>query len=117
MGVSMIGGPNLIPYGILFGGHKYMLFSLFRNADTLGEVRYGLACSNNIDSTSPTTPLIPFVIYTLLGNTNGPVPLHQTTFAIPPVLTPVIRKTQNRSHGVNFQKFMSAVSPVCMPES
>jgi len=93
IGVSMISGPNLILYGILFGGHKFMLFSLFRNPDTLGEVRYGLACSNIIDSTSTVMPLIPLVIYTLLGNTNSPTPLHRTAFTIPPVLTLVIQKS------------------------
>jgi len=86
----MIGGQSLIPYGILFGGHRFMLFSLFRNADTLGEVRYGLACSDIIDCTNTVTPLVPLVIYTLLGNTDGPVQLHQHTFTIPPVPTPVI---------------------------
>src|SRR5260221_10550907 len=90
MGVSMIGQPNLTPYGILFGGHKFMLFSLFRNADTIGEVRYGLACSNIIDCTNVATPLIPLIIYTLLGNIDDPVQLYQPTFAIPPIPTPVI---------------------------
>jgi len=84
MGVSMISRPNLIPYGILFGGHKFMLFSLFRNTDTLGEVCYGLACLNIIDSTSTAMPLIPLVIYTLLGNPNGPAQLHLTAFTPPP---------------------------------
>jgi len=90
MGVSMIGGSNLIPYGILFGGHKFMLFSLFRNAHTLGQVRYGLACSDIINCTDIATPLIPLIIFTLLGNTND-LQLYQPTFTIPPIPSPVIQ--------------------------
>jgi hypothetical protein len=92
-----------------------MLFSLFCNVDTLGEVRYGLACSNIIDSTSTTMPLIPLVIYTLLGNTSGPAQLRQPAFTIPPILTPVIQdsKVVTRSR---FRKFASSISPVCMPK-
>ena len=115
MGVSIIGGPNLIPYGILFNGHRFMLFSLLHNADTLGEVHYGLACSNIIDSTSAVVPLIPLVIYTLLGNTNGPAQLCQTAFTVPPVLTLVIQDSKLVTWS-RFQKFMSSISPVCMPE-
>jgi hypothetical protein len=115
MGVSMIGGPNLIPYGILFGGHRFMLFSLFRNADTLGEVRYGLACSDIIDCTNIATPLIPLIIFTLLGNTNGPVELCQPTFAIPPVLTPVVRDSKPVTQS-KLRKSVSSISPVCVPE-
>ena len=113
MGVSMIGRPNLIPYGILLGGHRFMLFSLFRNADKLGEVRYGLACSDIIDCTNIATPLIPLIIYILLGNTNGPVQLRQPTFTIPPTPTPVIQDTNPVTRS-RFQKFVSSV--VCMPE-
>ncbi|SRR6266545_6037549 len=113
MGVSMIGGQDLIPYGILFGGHRFMLFSLFRNANTLGEVRYGLACSDIIDCVTDTaTPLIPLIIYTLLGNTNGPVQLCQPTFAIPPILTPVIQDSRPVTQS-GFQKIVSSI--VCMP--
>jgi hypothetical protein len=109
MGVSMIGGKNLIPYGILFGGHRFMLFALFRNADTVGEVRYGLACSDIIDCTDVATPLIPLIIYTLLGNTSDSVQLYQPAFAIPPVATPAIQE----SNPVTRSKFVSAI-PVCM---
>ncbi len=84
----MIGGPTPIPYGLLFGGEKFMFFSLFLNANTVGEVRYGLACSDIISSTNAATPLIPLTIYTLLGNTDE---LFQPTFTIPPILTPVIQ--------------------------
>jgi len=56
MGVSMIGGPTPIPYGLLFGGDKFMFFSLFLNENTVGEVRYGLACSDIISSTNAATP-------------------------------------------------------------
>jgi hypothetical protein len=114
MGVSMIGGPTIIPYGILFGGHKFMLFSLFRNVDTLGDFRYGLACSHIIDSISVTTPLIPLVIYTLLGNTNGPVQLRPTVFSVPPVVTPVIQNSELVARS-KLQKFKSAFSLACMP--
>ena len=114
MGVSMISGPNPIPYGILFGGHRFMLFSLFRNLDTLGEVHYGLACSNIIDSTSAVMPLIPLVIYTLLGNTGGPAPLRRTTFTIPPILTPVIQQPAPVTRS-QLGRFISKVLPVSMP--
>jgi len=91
-----------------------MLFSLFCNADTLGEVRYGLACSDIIDCVTDTaTPLIPLIIYTLLGNTNGPVQLCQPTFAIPPVPAPVIQD-RNPVTRSRFKKFTSTV--VCMHE-
>lgn len=114
MGVSMINRPNLIPYGILFGGHRFMLFSLFHNLDTLGEVRYGLACSNIIDSTSTVMPLIPLVIYTLLGNTGGPALLRRTAFVIPPVLIPVIQKSTPVTRS-QLGRFVSNILPVCMP--
>jgi len=117
----MIGGINPIPYGILFGGHSFMLFSLFRNADIVGEVRYGLSCSDIIDCTNITTPLIPLVIYTLLG-TNDPVQLYQPTFAIPPVPIPVIQvsKAVTRSKFRNFvstlpvglSRFQRATNPI-----
>ena len=105
MGVSMIGNPNIIPYGILFGGHRFMLFSLFRNADTLGEIRYGLACSDIIDCTNVVTPLIPLIIFTLLGNSND-LQLYQPTFAIPPVLTPVIQDKDPVTRS-KFRNFVS----------
>src|SRR5882762_413936 len=113
MSVSMISGSNLIPYGIFFSGHRFMLF-LFCNPDTLGEVCYGLVCSNIIDSTSTAMPLIPLVIYTLLGNTNSPALLHQTAFAIPPILTPVIQKSTYVTQS-QLQRFVSKIIPVCMP--
>jgi hypothetical protein len=111
----MIGGGNLIPHGVLFGGHKFMLFSLFRNADTLGEVRYGLACSDIIDCTNPTTPFIPLMIYTLLDNTGGPVQLRQPTFTIPPIPRPVIQDSGKPVTRSKLQKFVSSISPVCIP--
>ena len=111
----MIGGPNLIPYGILFGGHRFMLFSLFRNADTLGEVCYGLTCSDIIDCTNIVTPLIPLIIYTLLGNANGPVQLCQPTFAIPPIPTPVIQDSKPVTQS-RLRKSVSSISPVSMPQ-
>jgi hypothetical protein len=91
MGVSMISEENLIPYGILFGGHRFMLFSLFSSADALGEIRYGLACSGIIDCTDNVTPLIPLIISTLLGSAGGPAPLCLPTFAITPVPTPLFK--------------------------
>jgi len=78
--IAGTGGQNPIPYGILFRGDKFILF---RNANTLGEVRYGLTCSSIIDNTSTATPLIPLIIYTLMGKTN-PATLHKSTFSIPP---------------------------------
>ena len=106
----MIGGPTLIPYGLLFGGQKFMFFSLFVNENTLGEVRYGLACSDIISSTDAATPLIPLTVYTLLGNTND---LFQPTFTIPPIPIPVIQDpkpvTQRR-----VKSFVT--STVCMRE-
>ena len=113
MGVSMIGGRELIPYSILFGGHNFMLFSLFRSADPLGEVRYGLVCSDIIDCTNVATPLIPLIIYTLLGNTNGPVRLCQPTFIIPPIPTPVI---QDSKKPVTRSRLRGSISPVCVTE-
>ena len=108
MGVSMISGSTQIPYGLLFGGEKFMFFSLFLNADTVGEVRYGLACSDIISSTNAATPLIPLTIYTLLGNTNK---LFQPTFTIPAIPTPVIqdRKTSTQHKIIKF-----ATLTVCM---
>ncbi|KIM87548.1 hypothetical protein PILCRDRAFT_95786 [Piloderma croceum F 1598] len=110
MGVSMIagaGGQNPIPYGILFGDHKFILFSLFRNEDTLGEVRYGLACSSIIDTTSTATPLIPLIIYTLLGKTNRAT-LHKSTFSIPPI--PISVKQDSRAVTRNRKnKFISLI--------
>src|SRR5260221_11978744 len=111
MGVSMIGQPNLTPYGILFGGHKFMLFSLFRNVDTLGEVRYGLACSDIIDCTYIATPLIPLIIFTLLGNTND-LQMYQPTFAIPPILTPDVQDTKPVTRS-KFRNFVSTL-PQCI---
>jgi len=108
----MIGNPSIIPYGILFGGHRFMLFSLFRNADTLGEIRYGLTCSNIIDCTNVATPLIPLIIFTLLGNSND-LQLYQPTFTIPPVPTPVIQDKDlvTRSKFRNFvSKFPVRIS-------
>ena len=118
MGVSMIGRQNLIPYGILFGGPRFMLFALFRNADTLGEVRYGLACSDIIDCINAVTPLIPLIIYTLLGNTNASVQLYQPTFTIPPVPAPVIQDSNviTRSRIQKFASSKLVSSVVCMPE-
>ena len=108
----MIGEENMIPYGILFGGHRFMLFSLFSNANPLGEVRYGLACSGIIDCTDNATPLIPLIIYTLLGSADGPAPLCLPTFAIPPVPTPAVQdhKLVRKS---SYGKFMSSILPVC----
>lgn len=40
-----------------------MLFSLFRNENTLGEARYGLACSEIIDCTDNARLIIPLVTY------------------------------------------------------
>jgi len=91
-----------------------MMFSLFCNPDTLGEFCYGLACSNINDSTSTAIPLIPLVIYTLLGNTNGPALLHWTAFAIAPILTPVIQN-QHLSHRVNYRDlFQKLYLYVCL---
>jgi len=45
----MISGPTPVPYGLLFGGDKFMFFfSLFLNENTVGEVRYGLVFSDII---------------------------------------------------------------------
>ena len=108
----MIGEENMIPYGILFGGHRFMLFSLFSNANPHGEVRYGLACSGIIDCTDNTTPLIPLIISTLLGSADGPAPLCLPTFAIPPVPTPAVQdhKLVRKS---SYGKFMSSNLLVC----
>ena len=46
---------------ILFGGHKFMLHSLFCNADTLGEVHFCLASSDIIDCTDLARK--PFAVY------------------------------------------------------
>ncbi|KAF5384079.1 hypothetical protein D9615_003428 [Tricholomella constricta] len=110
LGVSMIGRANKVPYGVLFGGHRFILFSLFCNADTLGEVRYGLACSDIIDCTKISTPFIPLIIYTLLGNANGPVQLCQPTFTIPPVPTPAIQDSKPVTRS-RLKKFVSSHLP------
>ena len=87
-----------------------MFFSLFRNEDTVGEVRYGLACSNIISSIDTATPLIPLCIYTLLGNANE---LLQPTFTIPPIETPVIIQEDKPLTRSKFGKFVqSTVSSV-----
>lgn len=58
LGISMIRAGNPVS---CFGGHKFMLFSLFRNENTLGEARYGLACSEIIDCTDNARLIIPLV--------------------------------------------------------
>lgn len=110
MGVSMIGEENMIPYGILFGGHRFMLFSLFSNANALGEVRYGLACSDIIDCTDNATPLIPLVISTLLGSADGPAPLCLPTFAAPPVPIPAVQGHEPVTKS-SCGKFISSILP------
>lgn len=111
MGVSMIGEENMIPYGILFGGHRFMLFSLFSNANALGEVRYGLACSDIIDCTDNATPLIPLVISTLLGSADGPAPLCLPTFAAPPVPIPAVQGHEPVTKS-SCGKFISSILPL-----
>ena len=64
-----------------------MFFSLFLNGNTVGEVRYGLACSDIISSTNAVMPPDPTYQYTLLGNTDE---LFQPTFTIPSIPAPVI---------------------------
>lgn len=108
IGISMINRDNPMPYGILFGGHQFMLFSLFRNESALGEVYYGLACSGVIDCTDITRPLIPLVIYCLLGNPNGPAQLFSPSFPLPPIPTRVTQDEKPVTQG-KYTKSMKAL--------
>jgi hypothetical protein len=84
-----------------------MLFSLFRNADTLWAVRYGLARSDIIGCTNIATPLIlALIIYTLLGNTNSPlhptVPAHLRHSSRPNTSYPGLKTGHTRVDFGNF---------------
>jgi hypothetical protein len=80
--ISYRDGP--IPYAILFGGDRFMLFSLFDNMGDDGEKRFGLFCSDIIKTSCKRFPIIPLVIFMLLGK-DGPAPLTPSQIPIPPV--------------------------------
>jgi hypothetical protein len=85
IGVAMIAarkGP--IQYAILFGGDQFMLFSLFHNKDDSGAMRFGLFCSDIIETCSTDFPIIPLTIFMLLGK-DGPASLVPSEIPIPPV--------------------------------
>ncbi|KIM49164.1 hypothetical protein M413DRAFT_60545 [Hebeloma cylindrosporum] len=65
IGLSMISGA--IPYAILFGGDRFMVFSLFMDPNTIGAPRYGLYCSDIVKVSNVSTPFIPLVTFMLLG--------------------------------------------------
>jgi hypothetical protein len=83
MGVEMIvsrNGPT--QYAILFGDDQFMVFSLFQNVDDNGETRFGLFCSDIIETSSKIFPIIPLTIFMLLGE-NEPAPLIPSPIPIP----------------------------------
>jgi hypothetical protein len=82
--VSSPGGP--IPYAVLFGGDQFMVFSLFHNVDSNGETRYGLFCSDIIETCSEILPIIPLAIVMLSGK-DEPATLIPSPISIPPVAT------------------------------
>jgi hypothetical protein len=88
------GGP--MPYALLFGGYKFLLFSLFENLDSNGEKRYGLFCSDIIETSSSILPLIPLTIFMLLGK-DGPASLIPSALAIPPVPPRQVRKKAKKT--------------------
>lgn len=64
-GVSMI--IHNAPWALLFCGDHFMIFSKFDAVDEVNEVRLGLACSDSISVTDPDFPIIPIVVFCLLG--------------------------------------------------
>ena len=83
------GGP--IPYAILFGGNKFLLFSLLENLDSSGEARYGLFCSDIIETSSELLPIIPLVIFMHLGK-DAPASLIPSRIPIPPAAPGQVQK-------------------------
>jgi hypothetical protein len=85
IGIAMVASPGgPIPYAILFGGHQFMLFSLFHNIDSNGETRYGLFCSDIIKTSNKLLPIIPLAIFMLLGK-DAPATLIPSPISIPSV--------------------------------
>jgi hypothetical protein len=60
----MLARPNIIPYALLHGGDRYMLFTL---CPCPGVPLYGLLCSDIIHILDRTTLFMPLIVFCLLG--------------------------------------------------
>jgi hypothetical protein len=79
----MLSGQDKIPYAILFGGNRYMIFTL---CPVPGNNLHGLVCSDILDTLNPTIPFMSVVVFCLLKGRTGGIELKPLATYIPAVV-------------------------------
>jgi hypothetical protein len=109
----MLSAPTRIPYAVLFGGDRYMLFTLYHIPETQ---LHGLLCSDIIHILDPTIPFMPLITYCLLRAGASPLCPRQPIQTPPVDATPLLGRTRQstRLATANISDVPSSTSSVAL---